>query len=128
VAAFSGFQAQFDLFGLAVGTNAEGITRFDGIEDADEALSHLITDSDLSGHLLLANLAGGNEDKRPISLFRQGFGCRFHRVSGSLHQLPKVLQENVGRAQIRLHHLRTVQLTECSSKAKAIKSGKNADD
>ena len=126
MAALARLNLYFKVFGLGVSDDLKGHARFDAIENGNEPLSDLIPAGDFSGQILLAGLAGRDEEKGPSGFLRQGPGFVFDGFGGALDQLAEIFDQNVAGVQIRLHHLWAIQLAQSAAQSQPIKTGKNS--
>ena len=108
VTALARLNFDFDMLGLGIAHHLKGHAGFDAIENGNQSIGDFIAGGNVPGQVLLAGLAGGNVNKGPARLFRQGPGLVFNCLSGALDQLAEILDQNVAGVQIRLHHLRAI--------------------
>ncbi len=126
--AFAQLHLEFNVLGHSIAHHAKGLARFDCAENANQPFSHFVLSGNFSGHVFFAGLTGVNKHQRPLELFRQLLGLLLYRLGRPLDQLSKIFDQNVTSAQIGFHDSRAIQLAQCPSQTKPIKSGKNSGD
>jgi len=66
--------------------------------------------------------------KRPACFLSQGFSPLLDGGSRALDPMAKIFDQNVARAQVRLHDGGTIKLAQGAAEPQTVKAGKNADD